>query len=146
MNNQFKSFIVKYYLNIVFFLGLAAALGSLGFSEIAQLAPCRLCWYQRVFMYPIPILAGLALLFKDHKHVHRYILSFSVIGMAIAFYHYLIQMTDLGDYAISCGIEVTCTALDIVYFGFITIPFMSFVGFAAISILSLLYIRYKDQV
>ena len=29
-----------------------ATLGSLFYSEIAGFEPCKLCWFQRIFMYP----------------------------------------------------------------------------------------------
>src|SRR5690606_23005038 len=34
-----------------------ATLGSLYFSEVADYVPCRLCWFQRVAMYPIALVA-----------------------------------------------------------------------------------------
>ena len=34
-----------------------ATLGSLYFSEIADFVPCRLCWFQRILMYPIALIA-----------------------------------------------------------------------------------------
>ena len=43
-----------------FFLALAATLGSLFYSEIAGFEPCKLCWLQRIFMYPQAVLLGIA--------------------------------------------------------------------------------------
>ncbi|KAA0806277.1 disulfide bond formation protein B, partial [Bacillus sp. AY2-1] len=41
---------------ISFFVSFIATIGSLYFSEIKGFIPCELCWYQRIFMYPIPLL------------------------------------------------------------------------------------------
>ena len=35
-----------------FIIATAATLGSLFYSEIAGYEPCKLCWFERIFMYP----------------------------------------------------------------------------------------------
>ncbi len=45
---------------LVWILSLVSTMGSLFFSEIMQLPPCVLCWYQRIAMYPIAILLPVA--------------------------------------------------------------------------------------
>lgn len=63
------------------FVSLIATLGSLYLSEIKGFIPCDLCWFQRIFMYPLVLILGIATLQNDWKVV-RYALPLSVIGEA----------------------------------------------------------------
>ena len=71
-------------------IALVASLGSLYFSEVLLYVPCELCWYQRILMYPLVILLGIAAVKKDAGIV-TYVLPLSIIGGSISIYHYLIQ-------------------------------------------------------
>ncbi|MGR5922655.1 disulfide bond formation protein B [Bacillus pacificus] len=44
------------------FISLIATCGSLYFSEILGFTPCNLCWYQRIFMYPLIFLIIIAMI------------------------------------------------------------------------------------
>tara|TARA_Y100000034_G_scaffold46233_1_gene56863 strand:- start:15013 stop:15537 length:525 start_codon:yes stop_codon:yes gene_type:complete len=128
-NSLFLSFIVV----------LIATLGSLFYSEIAGYTPCKLCWFQRIFMYPQAILLGIALLRKA-KNAYYYLVPLSAIGALISFNHYLIQRME---YATSCGIEaVSCSVKYTFHFGYITIPMMALTAFCLIIIF--LYIGQKE--
>ncbi|WP_175638197.1 disulfide oxidoreductase [Metabacillus schmidteae] len=125
-------------------IGWAAAfistLGSLYFSEILQYAPCELCWYQRIFMYPLVIILGIGVFKKDYK-IAIYSLVLSAIGGCISIYHYGVQKIDfLGENSVSCGI-VPCTGEYINWLGFITIPFLALFGFTIVFITSFLILR-----
>ena len=41
---------------MIWVVSFVATLGSLYFSEVRGYEPCELCWYQRIFMYPIVII------------------------------------------------------------------------------------------
>jgi len=71
-----------------------ATLGSLYLSEILKFVPCTLCWYQRILMYPLAIILLVGLLRRD-KGVFLYALPFSIMGIGVSTYHYLLQKTDL---------------------------------------------------
>ncbi|MBD1382289.1 disulfide formation protein C [Metabacillus arenae] len=117
-----------------------AALGSLYFSEIMKYVPCTLCWYQRIFMYPLVILLGMAIYKKDYT-IAWYSLVLSGIGALISLYHYGIQKVPfLGQNSISCG-QVPCTGEYINWLGFITIPFLALTAFIVIFAASFLLIR-----
>ncbi|MGG3449485.1 disulfide oxidoreductase [Domibacillus aminovorans] len=121
-----------------------AMLGSLYFSEIVGYEPCELCWYQRILMYPLVLLLGLAVVKKDIKAA-MYSLLMSGIGGLISLYHYGIQkVTFLTDAAPACG-RVPCTGMYINWLGFITIPFLAFTAFTIIFIASLLILRGKGE-
>jgi len=133
----------KYSLQIAFLQAWAATLGSLYFSEIRHFQPCLLCWYQRILMYPLTIILGIALIRKE-KNIAYYVLPLTIIGAIIAFYHYLLQMTSLADVTpISCNAYGPCRDVQALFFGFVTIPFLSLTAFVVISIMMVLLLRKK---
>ena len=66
-----------------------STLGSLFFSEIMELTPCVLCWYQRIFLFPLPIILLIGLYPVD-KQVVRYALPVAIIGLLFTVYHCLL--------------------------------------------------------
>ncbi|MGM0878002.1 MAG: disulfide oxidoreductase [Bacillota bacterium] len=131
---------VENLLSIGWIASFIATLGSLYFSEIVQYTPCELCWYQRIFMYPLVIILGIGV-FKKDASIALYSLILSAIGGCISIYHYSIQKIDfLGEISVSCGI-VPCTGEYINWLGFITIPFLALVAFTIIFITSLLIFK-----
>lgn len=113
-----------------FTVAATATLGSLYLSEIVHLIPCTYCWYQRIAMYPLVVLLGIAAWRKDHN-IRMYVATLAVIGAAISTYHRLIQaFPDLGGSACSTG--VPCTAAYFELFGFVTIPYMALSAFLLI--------------
>lgn len=144
MQNAIKT-ITKYALYIAFAQAWLAAIGSLFYSQVIGLVPCVLCWYQRALMYPLVIILSTALYRKD-KDIAYYVLPMSVIGALIAFYQYLLQMTPLGAVELTkCDLTNPCSKIDAIYFGFITIPFMSLVAFLVISLSMYLLLKSKKH-
>jgi disulfide bond formation protein DsbB len=114
-----------------------AMFGSLYFSEIQKFEPCELCWYQRILMYPMVIILGIAVIKKDER-ISFYTMILSAIGALISLYHYSIQKVSfMADNAVSCG-RIPCTGQYINWFGFVTIPFLALVAFVIIFICSML--------
>ena len=115
-------------------LGFGVALfamgGSLYFSEVANYTPCPLCWYQRIAMYPLVIVLGLAALRRD-RGAAVYGLVLSVLGAGIALYHY--QLEWFPDQAAICKQGSLCHVIWFRALGFATIPYLSFVAFCAIA-------------
>lgn len=129
------SFIETNSLSFAFLVASSATLGSLFLSEIVHFIPCKLCWYQRIFMYPQTIILGVALVTNDLT-VRKYILILSAIGLLIALYHIALQ-----NYPgiLPCSDEVAnCALKQFTYFGYITIPVMSATAFALVFLLALL--------
>ncbi|MGG1632283.1 disulfide oxidoreductase [Rossellomorea sp. NRS-1567] len=119
---------------------LVASLGSLYFSEIMKYEPCELCWYQRILMYPMVILLGVAYVRKDFQAA-LYSTILSGIGILVSLYHYSLQKVSfLSESAPACG-RVPCTGEYINMFGFITIPFLALTGFIIIFIASVLVLK-----
>lgn len=112
-----------------------ATLGSLYFSEVADYVPCRLCWYQRVAMYPIALIALVALIRRD-RAARFYTVPLATIGAAISTYHYLIERGVLED-TDSCSLfGPACADVWFEELGFITLAFMALCGFVAIIVLN----------
>ncbi|MGF2615166.1 disulfide bond formation protein B [Rossellomorea vietnamensis] len=123
-----------------FAAALISMLGSLFFSEIKQYEPCVLCWYQRIIMYPMAVILGIATVKKDAS-IAIYTLVLSGIGILTSLYHYSLQKVDfLYDAAPSCG-RVPCTGEYINWLGFITIPFLALTAFIIIFITSFLLLK-----
>src|SRR3990167_10490598 len=80
----------RYSFHFALIVSLIATLGSLFYSEIAKFEPCRLCWYQRIIMYPQVILIALSLLRRD-RNLSDYLIALSLIGVIISSYHYYLQ-------------------------------------------------------
>lgn len=132
----------KFQENLLLVMWTVAAIataGSLYFSEVRGFIPCELCWIQRIFMYPLVLIIGIAIAQKNVR-IYTTTLLFSLIGACISLYHYGIQkLKFLSDSAPSCG-QVPCTGEYINIFGFITIPFLALTAFLLIAGLSL-YLR-----
>lgn len=110
----------------------AATAGSLYFSEIAGFLPCLLCWYQRIALYPLVIVLGVGILRKERK-LYQYVLPFTIIGGLIALYHVLLYYGVFAESEQTCRAGVSCTTEYIKYFGFVTIPLLSFLAFSLIT-------------
>ena len=121
----------KWYLYLVWIQSILAMMGSLYFSEIAKYPPCTLCWYQRVFMYPLAFLIPIAIINKD-KQVWVYIIPLAVIGWLIAFYHNLLYYDILQESQATCQAGISCTTKYIEFFGFVTIPLLSLIAFTIV--------------
>ena len=128
---------------LIFLCWLIASLstaGSLFFSEVMKFPPCTLCWYQRILMYPlVPIfLMGL---FPFDRSVLKFSAPLVLMGWFIAIYHNLLYYKILPESAAPCVMGISCTTVQVEWFGFITIPLMSLTGFTFILILLTLCYR-----
>ena len=127
-------FIEEYGLYLAWLVAMVATAGSLYFSEVRQFVPCALCWYQRIFMYPLVILLGIAS-FRDDRRIIPYFLSLSMIGGLIALYHVLEQNVPGFAAPPMCNVGVPCAAKYINWFGFISIPVLSLTAYLLITLL-----------
>jgi len=140
-------FFSKYGLVFAFLIALIATSGSLFYSQIMGFDPCELCWFQRIFMYPLVVLLGIAL-FKKDGNITDYALSLSVIGGAISLYHNYMYYSNGGLNAL-CQLAsidaISCVKRYIFEFGYVTIPLMSLTAFLLIIMFLVFYkIRRKD--
>ncbi len=109
----------------------ASTLGALFFGEVMQLPPCVLCWYQRIFMFPLALILPLGLFPLDRK-VLRYGLALAVPGWGFAAFHQLLVAEVIPESIKPCTRGVPCSETVIEWFGFLTIPLLSLVAFSII--------------
>lgn len=121
---------------------LVALIGSLILSEVAQFPPCTLCWWQRYLMYPLVIIIAIGIT-KRSPALPLFVLPLSVTGLLVAIYHNLLYWNIIGGAEGLCAAGISCTTRYIEWFGFVTIPFLSAVAFAVITVAMIMALRSK---
>jgi disulfide bond formation protein DsbB len=111
-------------------ISIVAVGGSLYLSEVAHFVPCKLCWYQRIAMYPLPILLASAALGR-RRDVHVYVIPVAVLGGVISSYHILVERFPRLESSV-CDVSNPCTVIWTRRFGYQTIPTMALTAFALI--------------
>lgn len=124
-------------------VSLAAIFGSLFFSEIMRFPPCDLCWYQRIFMYPIALII-LVGLFLDSKDTLKFVAPLIWGGLITAVYHNLVYYKVI-QVIVPCNESAPCTAQHVNYLGFLTIPLMSLLGFIFLSLINFLALTIQKK-
>jgi disulfide bond formation protein DsbB len=125
-------------------IALVATVGSLFFSEVMELPPCILCWYQRIAMYPLVFVLGAGIIMRDRR-VKYYALPLSLVGLGISIYHNLLYYGMIPDSITPCTTGVSCTTVQIEWLGFITIPLMALTAFVLVSVCLLLQRSGEDK-
>lgn len=136
---------IKHFPYLILILSIISFLATLFFSEILKLPPCVLCWYQRIALYPIIPIAAVGILRKD-KHAPLYILPLSIAGWLISIYHNLLFYHILPEAIAPCQNGVSCTDKLSQTFGFIDIPFGSFIVFTIINICTIIYLKHRNNI
>jgi disulfide bond formation protein DsbB len=114
-------------------IAIVATAGSLYLSEVAHFTPCRLCWYQRIGMYPLALLLPIAAIRRDRR-VWPYPLALALGVLPISIYHVLLEHFPSLETG-ACDVSNPCSIVWVRHFGFVTIPYMAASGFAAIAVL-----------
>lgn len=120
-------------LGVASLTAVVATLGSLYYSEIRHFVPCTLCWYQRILMYPLAFLLPMGFLRKNPA-VQTLALPLSILGMVVATYHVMEEKIPGFSPIKVCAPDNPCTTPWVNYFGWITIPVLSLIAFAIITI------------
>jgi len=115
-------------------IATTATAGSLLLSEVAGYLPCTLCWYQRIAMYPLVVILGVAIARGD-REVWRTVLPLTAIGAAVAAWHIVIENNPA--WGGPCDDAAPCTIIWVEEFGFRTLPTMALIAFAAVTVLTL---------
>lgn len=123
----------QYALYLAWVVSLAATLGSLYFSEILGYEPCKLCWLQRICMYPQALLLGMAV-YKSDRRMAAYLFPLSIIGGSISLYHFAEQKIPALAKLLPCTVGVPCNEDYINWLGFITIPFLALIAFSLMTV------------
>lgn len=121
---------------VAWLIAATASLGALFFGEVMKLPTCTLCWYQRIFMFPLAVILPLGLFPLDRK-VIRYGLALALPGLLLAVFHQLLVAGVIPESIQPCTQGVPCSQTVAVWFGFVTIPLLSVAAFSAIIALLL---------
>lgn len=107
-----------------------ATAGSLALSWGLGLEPCELCWFQRIFMYPLPILIALGVAWGDDQ-IRRFVGVLAGLGAAISVYHLVVQWVPGAG---TCSLDNPCSARIFEFLGFVSIPAMALVAFVGTAV------------
>lgn len=128
-SDQVRALVRRFALEITGVVATAATLGSLYFSEVADFVPCKLCWYQRIAMYPLAVLLVMAAVKRD-RNMLRYARVIAVAGFVVSAYHVWIQW--FPEKSNFCEFDNPCSARWVESFGRVTIPQMAGLSFVLI--------------
>lgn len=123
---------------LAWIIALIATVGSLFFSEVMELPPCVLCWYQRIAMYPLVLIVGIGIAARDSR-LKNYALPLCLIGLAISIYHNLLYYGLIPESITPCTEGLSCTSRQIEWLGFITIPLLALAAFSSIALCLILH-------
>lgn len=129
------------FLGAIAVISVLSIIGALIYQLVYLTPVCELCWWQRIFLFPVSVIASVALWYRA-KEAHITIAILSVIGLFYASYHYYYHFQGfvLGNtLSLPCsfgGLLPACTDSPILVFGFVTIPFMGILVFASMLILT----------
>ncbi len=129
------SWIGRLAMPLAFCISLASVVGSLVYSEVIHFPPCSLCWYQRIFMYPLPILLFIGWRAQD-REVYKYVMWLAIVGGVIALYHTVLQFMPTSDISLPCLAAggISCSEKFFVQYGYVSIPTMSLTSFAMVAV------------
>lgn len=128
---------------VAWLIALSSLAGSLFFSEVMDLPPCVLCWYQRIAMYPLVLIIAIGIVTGD-RGWKKYAIALSLIGLAISIYHNLIYYGVIPEAITPCTEGVPCNEVQIEWLGFITIPLMGLAAFISL-VLCLLFHKPEES-
>ena len=128
--------ISPFALQLAWIVAVLATFGSLFLQFVEHLNPCDFCWFQRICMYPLSLLLGIAAFRGDLQVAKRYFIGLSLVGAGLAIYHYQLERVPYEPTV--CGGTVPCNVAVINVFGFISVPFLSMAAFLLISTLLLM--------
>lgn len=114
-------------------VALAATAGALFIGEVMGQVPCHLCWYQRVFMFPLAVILGIAT-FREDGGIWRYALPVAVIGWLVAAFHSLLFAGIVPEAIKPCGEGPSCSGADMAIVG-LPLPYLSLAAFTVIAVL-----------
>ena len=120
-------------LRLAWLVAAVATVGSLYMSEYRHFQPCTLCWYQRIAMYPLVVVLGVAAWRRD-LGARFAVLPLALLGASISIYHYQLERFPHQE-QIACSSTVPCTTIWFEQFGYITIPMMALSAFALIAVI-----------
>lgn len=125
-------------------VAIGATLGALFLGEVMGMTPCVLCWYQRIAMFPLALILGLAAYAEDHRGA-VYALPLTLTGLGISAYHSLLVLGVVPKTWVPCGPAASCADQPLVILDSLQIPWLSLLAFALIAGLLFSYLKKSTQ-
>ncbi len=114
---------------------LVSTLSALFIGEVMGQTPCVLCWFQRIFMFPLVLILGLAA-WRGDTSIWKYGLLLAAIGWLIAAFHTLLYFGVIPEPIKPCtATGPSCSGDEMMIFGFMPIPLLALVSFTLICAL-----------
>lgn len=126
-----KKLLANWGIDIAWGIALFATLGSLYWSEILDIEPCSLCWYQRICLFPLSVMLGMSA-YRQDRSIIPYALPLVIVGAAVAFYQFLIQNFQLSSHG--CHKNAICTQ-GTIFLNWVSLPMLSLLAFLLLGIL-----------
>lgn len=122
-----------YALYFAWVISLIGLLASLYFGEMLHYEPCRLCWYQRIFFFPLAFILGIAA-YRQDRQIVIYTLPLVALGALFALYQVLEGFIPALSAPALCGRKSDCSAHILTLFGgWVTLPMLSLLGFVVVG-------------
>lgn len=120
---------------LAWLLSVVATLGAIFIGEIMGKVPCNMCWYQRIFMFPLPVILGIAV-YREDFSIWRYTLPLAFLGAGFSAFHSLLFFKILPEEVKPCMAEgPSCSGADMMLWGYLPLPLLSLVAFVLIMIM-----------
>ena len=120
-------------------VALVSTLGALFIGEVMGMTPCVLCWYQRIAMFPLALILGMAVFAEDRRGA-VYAMPFALAGLALAAYHSALIAGWVPQWWVPCGTGPSCSQQALVILGDTQIPWLSLAAFLAIAAALTIYL------
>ena len=125
---------------IAWLLAMTATGSALFIGEVMGMTPCVLCWYQRIAMFPLALILGMAVFAEDRRGA-VYAMPLALGGAVVSGYHSALLAGWVPTWWVPCGSGPSCSKQNLEIFGSVQIPWLSLLAFAAIAILLFVYLR-----
>jgi len=134
----------RFALPLALIVGIVGIVTTLYYSEVAGFEPCKLCWFQRIFLYPQAFIVIVAL-FRKTRDIGYYLITLSALGVIVALYHYNLQWGGAPLIPCSADLTLACSKRYFVEFGYITESMMALTAFLSLIALSLTRIMFEKN-
>ena len=131
-------------LALAWLIAAVATAGALFIGEVMGMTPCVLCWYQRIFMFPLALVLGIACFANDRRGA-VYALPLALGGSVLAGCHTLLVAGHIPKAWIPCGAGVSCADQKLEILGGVQIPWLSLAAFLLIAVLLIVYLRKTSK-
>lgn len=122
------------YLYLAWTLASLLTLGSFYMNFIEHKEPCTLCWYERLCLFPLTIILGVAL-YQRFLGIFSYAIAFPIFGAAISGFHIALQEIPSFHPFKVCSSAVSCALKESIGLGWVSPPMLACAGSIAIALL-----------